>query len=112
MEIETKDTYFGLFGDKNLGLGRMISWSKSTYRKMNPDNIVIFNANIFTEEDGKIWFGDLDVTLDADTLKSLSKQMGKKLYILSEHMGRWSNSDVDLGKSYFIVDGDELIKNY
>lgn len=112
MEIETKNTYLDTFNQHGLTVSRMISGSKSTYRRLNPDNVVMFNANIFTEEDDKIWFGDLDITLDSDKLKSISKEIGKKLYVLNEHLGRWSSTKIDLMGAYFIVDGDELIKNY
>jgi len=113
MEIKTNDTYFELFKEHGLGIARLISWSKSTYRKMNPENIVVFNANIFTEEDGKVWFGDLDITLDGETLKELSKNMSKKLYVLNEYHGRWGDEEfVDLEKSYFIIDEETVTKNF
>ena len=32
----------------DLKQGRMISQSKSGYRMQHPDNVIVFNANIFT----------------------------------------------------------------
>ena len=37
--------------------GRMISASKSGYMKRHPDNLVLFNANVFDEDNKKIWWG-------------------------------------------------------
>lgn len=62
------------FRQEKFGTGRMISPSKSLYRKSFPDNFTIFNANVLTKEDGKIWWGDLDLTRDSDTLKKIAKK--------------------------------------
>lgn len=68
--------------------GRMISRSKSGYVAKNPDNYVIFNANICTV-DGKIWYGDLDLTLDEQALRALREDVGQDLYILLEADANW-----------------------
>lgn len=47
-------------------------------------NIIVFNANILTKENGKIWHGDLDITKDEEKLNSIAKLIGKKLYVLYE----------------------------
>ena len=48
----------------NLGYnGRMISGSKSGYSRTHKKNLAVFNANVCTEN-GKIWYGDLDVTIE------------------------------------------------
>ena len=65
-------------------VGRMISFSKSSYMKLNPDNKVVFNANIVTEEHGKIWHGDLDLTRDCELLIAISEEIGIELYVLRE----------------------------
>ena len=81
------------FSENRLFMGRMISGSKSEYRQRNPENEVIFNANIFILGEGKVWWGDLDLTLDHDSLQSISKKIGKKLYILREMDGRFENEN-------------------
>ena len=54
--------------EEHLGMrGKMISFSKSGYAQKNPDNLVVFNSNVCTDE-GKIWYGDLDVTLSYDAV--------------------------------------------
>lgn len=67
----------------------MISWSKSQYRQQYPDHVVYFNANIFTEEEGKVWFGDIDITLDGERLQAVATESGRTLYLLREMDGRF-----------------------
>lgn len=72
----------------------MISHSKSGYRDKFPENEVYFNANIFVLGEGKIWYGDLDVTKDMDKLENIAKELGKDLYILREMDGRFGNEEL------------------
>jgi len=80
--------------------GRLISGSKSTYRIMNPNNLIVFNANIFTEDLEKIWYGDLDLTLDKTKLQEIAFLLNKTIYILYEMDGRFEN------------EYDPIIENY
>ena len=70
--------------------GRMVDASKLDYSRRYPTHIVVFNGNVCTEE-GKIWFGDIDVTLDKDKLEILADAIGKKIYVLYEMDGRFDN---------------------
>jgi len=70
----------------------MISASKCDYNRAHPKHIVVFNGNVCTE-DGKIWYGDIDVTLDEDKLKQLAEAIGEKIYVLYEMDGRFDNED-------------------
>lgn len=71
---------------KNEGfqMGRMLSYSKSGYRESNPNSIAYFNANIVTVTDGKIWYGDLDLTKDGEALKRVAIELGEPIFILKE----------------------------
>jgi hypothetical protein len=69
----------------------MIGGSKSLYREANPGNEVFFNANIFTVEDGKIWYGDIDYTKDQKTLEKIATKLERNIYILKELDGRFEN---------------------
>ena len=80
---------YKLFIDNGLVMGRMISGSKSGYRERYPDNLVVFNANIATKSRGKIWFGDLDVTIDYEKLEKVAETLKEDLYILHEMDGRF-----------------------
>jgi hypothetical protein len=85
--------YTEVFKKHKLFDGRMVGGSKSGYRGQNPDNIVVFNANIVTKAAGKIWYGDLDVTKDFDSLKEVADEIKQDLYILTEHDARFENED-------------------
>jgi hypothetical protein len=65
-----------------------------------PDNEVYFNSNIFVLGEGKIWYGDIDVTKEREKLENIAKEMGKDLYILRERDGRFENEN--LGDSEII----------
>jgi diphthamide synthase (EF-2-diphthine--ammonia ligase) len=71
--------------------GRLISQSKSRYRENYPDHTVVFNGNLCTKEIGKIWFGDIDVTLEKDKIDQLAKTIGMKVYVLYESDARFEN---------------------
>lgn len=94
---EYKKNAFTIIAEKHLGYsGMMLSGSKSGYRKVYPSHVPIFNANVCTKEDGKIWHGDLDLTLDSDKLIKLSSELKKTVYVLYEMDGRFGNADKPL----------------
>ena len=77
--------------DKYLGLcGRLLSGSKSRYLEQYDDHIVVFNANVFVK-DGKLWFGDLDISKDGEKLQNLANDIGESVYVLREMDGRFDN---------------------
>ena len=84
---------YQIFMSNKLMMGRMISGSKSGYWEDHKENIVVFNANIIVESRGKIWHGDLDVTLSKEDLENVAKVLEEDLYILGEHDARWGNED-------------------
>lgn len=94
--------------------GRMISNSKSGYKEKNPNNLVVFNANVCTQN-YKIWWGDLDLTKSASDLSNLSADLGEDIYILYESDGRFENENKPLISRYavkFFYDGEwELSKS-
>ena len=88
--------------------GRMISMSKSSYVGSNKTTVPIFNANICTKESGKIWFGDLDITLDKEKLSALAEGLGQDIYILTELDARFENEEnpkLDQAVIIFKADG-------
>ena len=98
--------------------GNMVSGSKSGYRKAFPKNLVIFNANLCTKE-GKIWYGDIDITIKKDVLIELAYELNETLYILYEMDCRFENEYKPLIKNHVvrftpereIIIGDQY-KNY
>ena len=67
--------------------GRMISGSKISPK----GHICVFNANVCSKSRGKFWFGDIDITADANDLRKLAASEGEEIYILREMDGRFSN---------------------
>jgi len=83
-----------IFRNHGMSAGRMISSSKSFYRSEFPDHEVYFNANIFTLSEGKIWWGDLDLTIDRNSLQEIASDLGEDLFILREMDGRFENESL------------------
>lgn len=71
--------------------GRMISGSKSAYSENHKQNVPIFNANLCTKLRGKIWYGDIDLTLDKDKLATLAIELNEDIYVLRELDARFEN---------------------
>ena len=84
--IEIEDTAIEILGS----LGRMLSASKSFYLEQFPENKVVFNANVYTKN-GKIWYGDIDVTKDSEKVDALATELGERVYVLREMDGRFDN---------------------
>lgn len=105
---------------EGFNMARMISHSKSFYRKTFPYNQVYFNANIFIhngKEFEKIWYGDLDITKDGYKLKEIAFNNNVIFYVLSEMEGRFENSNTqnvvskavwDTTKDLLIIDEDYI----
>jgi hypothetical protein len=75
--------------------GRMIGASKTAYRNHHPDHLTIFNANVCLAH-AKVWWGDLDLTLDESRVLDLASQAGETLTVLYESDGRFEHEDVPL----------------
>lgn len=93
--------YLSIFKKNDLIFGRLVSSSKSLYRKKYPNHKVIFNARIYTKDDYEkykntdikdwfkgqeleIWYGDLDLTLDKNKLLKISKELNQNFVITNE----------------------------
>lgn len=96
------------FAEKVMGfMGRMIGSSKSIYRYDNPENVIVFNANLATRKDGKIWYGDLDLTKDHEKLMELVSKIGV-FYIFYEsdlRFGKEEKPDFKLALGFYDKDG-------
>lgn len=57
-------------------VGRLVGSSKSGYLDRHPDHEVLFNACIFDSAGNEVWFGDLDLTLDAKVLQRVADEFG------------------------------------
>ena len=95
---------------------RMISSSKSFYHKEHLDDLVIFNANIFIKDIGKVWYGDLNITEDYLILKSIADSLNTTLYVLWEMDARFGKEkkpiDELIKKSAWNTDEDKPTKDW
>ena len=80
---------------------RIITGSKSVYKSSKPKDLVIFNANVFMKDMGKVWYGDLNLTEDYVILKSIAESLDTTLYVLWEMDGRFGKEKRSI---------DELVK--
>lgn len=80
--------------DRKLYEGRMISYSKLS----PPGEKCVFNANIITKSNGKVWYGDINLTKEGKLLKEVADYIGEPLYVLRESDCRFrtENDPVDL----------------
>ena len=97
-EFQGDPGFYVLFATNGFQLGRMLAASKSTYCQEHQEDLVIFNANVITKSHGKIWYGDLNITLDFDNLKNIADKLNEDLYILMEGDARfgYENQSIDI----------------
>lgn len=89
--------------------GRMMSGSKSGYQNAHKANVAVFNGNLCTKEFGKIWYGDLDLTLDLDKIKELSTELKVEIFVLREMDARFDNENTpDFSKFVVAVNQEEV----
>jgi hypothetical protein len=69
--------------------GRIISLNKRGPK----GHVCVFNGNICAKSKGKLWYGDLDLTADADILKKYAASVGEDIYILREMDARFMNEN-------------------
>ena len=73
---------YKIFRDEDLPNGRILTVLKSDYVEANPNSVIYWNANIILISSGKVWYGDLDITKDAEALKRVSERLGETLFVL------------------------------
>lgn len=91
--------------------GRMMSGSKSGYANAFPSHVPVFNANVCTQNLGKIWYGDLDLSLDGKQLQELAKALGEPVLVLREMAARFDHENqpqLDRYVASFTAEGVEV----
>ena len=78
-------TYQKQWGDMFRYPGRMLSMSKTAPK----GHVCVWNANIVTENKDKVWFGDLDLTDDAEDLQWYADDLGLTIYVMKEMDARF-----------------------
>lgn len=68
-----------------LNNARLITASKSSYHRSYHAHLVAFNSTISDDDGHGLWWGDLDVTLDEQSLIALARALSQTLHVLYEH---------------------------
>lgn len=79
--------------------GRMVGESKTMYKNVYPYNMVFFDANIYIfngEKFENIWFGDIDIHVDAYILKEISFNNNTIFYILPKSNTNFEDESMDV----------------
>ena len=104
------------FESHGFNTARMIAGSKSAYKGSKPKDLIIFNANVFMKDVGKVWYGDLNLTKDYIILKSIADSLDTKLYVLWEMDARFGKEkkpiDELIKKSAWNTDEDKPTKDW
>lgn len=69
--------------------GRMISASK----RAPEGEKCVWNANIVTKTHGKVWYGDININRDSETLKKVAASIQEPLYVLRESDCRFNTEN-------------------
>lgn len=86
--------FYQLFEKHHWYSGRMLSGSKIAPK----GHTCVWNANIIARSQGKVWFGDVDITKDGPALKEIAAEAGEPLYVLRESDCRFEreNDPIDV----------------
>ena len=75
--------------------GRLVGLSKSGYRTAHPRHLAVYNANVCFYG-GKVWWGDIDLTIDEHSLEALAARTRETVYVLYEPDGRFRHEAAPL----------------
>lgn len=88
--------------------GRTIASSKTSYREHHPDRVPVFNANLALRA-GRVWHGDLDLSVDEPALVAFARRVGQTVYVLHESDGRFEHeTDPVLERAVYRVNQEGL----
>lgn len=100
--------------EKRLGdVGNILSSCRTRYRKTHPNNLIIYNSNIFVDN-VRLWNGDIDITISNDDLIEISKLLNKSIYVVFGEDKRLNNDITDTEKYCAVVyspDGTHRLNN-
>ena len=91
-EFEPTMDFYEVFQRHGLYPGRMISGGKTAPK----GHVAVFNSNIVIEKHGKIWYGDINITLERDKLQAVANELCRDLYILREHDARFDKENAGI----------------
>jgi len=95
------------FEKEKLYCGRMVSGNKSAPMGQR----CIWNANAVVKSQGKVWYGDINLTKEGNKLKKIAKEIGEPIYILREMDCRFDteqdSTDILIGKAVWNTTANE-----
>lgn len=83
MYFTAKDIAHSILGTP----GRAISGYPALYRQAYPENTILFNIVLCTEEE-KLWQGDLDLTKELTLIRKLANEVKQDIYLLESFRAR------------------------
>tara|TARA_Y100000310_G_scaffold174_1_gene235 strand:- start:232 stop:636 length:405 start_codon:yes stop_codon:yes gene_type:complete len=92
------ETIARIFESNEFPFGHMLHGEKWLYSQSFPNHLVIFNANVLTKSHGKVWYGDLDISMSHARLKKIAEQTGEPLYVLHESTARFGEENKPIDK--------------
>jgi hypothetical protein len=94
VDAEFKPHVFAaVFSACGLSFGQCFG-SKSGYRRSHPACVYVPNANVFSIQHGKLWWGDLDIAKNGRALEKVAHRLRCRLFVVREHDGRWGNASL------------------
>ena len=54
------------------------------YKNSPVDTTCIYNAIVVTRSQGNVWYGDISIANDGNTLRKIASEVGEPLYVLHE----------------------------
>ena len=90
--------------------GVLVSSSKVAYVSKYGTHITVFNANVCTLSHGKVWYGDIDITVSGNKLIELADRLNEDVYVLREMDARFGNEGSPLFENAVAVASKSELK--
>jgi hypothetical protein len=78
-----------IFAKHKLYLGRMIS----AHKRAPIGCKCVWNANVIVRSQGKVFYGDFNMTTEGKKLQKIAAEIGEPIYILYEHDARFGKEN-------------------
>lgn len=82
--MEPDAVFVALATEVGLPLSRLVSLSKSGFLRRHPQHAVVFNATLANAAGERLWWGDVDLTVDKEALFELAERAGFDLFLYYE----------------------------
>ena len=90
--------------------GSMVSSSKTAHVNKYGEHITMFNSNVCTLSYGKVWYGDIDITVSGNKLIELADRLNENVYVLREMDARFGKESAPLFKESVVIASKSELK--